>query len=79
MAHLEDVVSEVIDSAFLIHRELGPGLLESAYERILADELILKGFDVQRQARLALHFHGRDYRGGLTLDLLANPAAAQHR
>jgi GxxExxY protein len=40
---------DVLDASFPIHSDLGPGLLEKVYERILEAELIQKGFDVRRQ------------------------------
>jgi GxxExxY protein len=42
----------LLDSAFRIHRKLGPGLLESAYEAILAHELRRSGLNVQQQVAI---------------------------
>jgi GxxExxY protein len=41
------IAREIIDSAFVIHNSLGPGLLESVYEIILAKELNKRGFQVE--------------------------------
>ena len=48
----ENVITRaILDTSFTVHSDLGPGLLESVYERILEAELIDKGFDVRRQCR----------------------------
>lgn len=46
---LNDITQEIIGCAIEVHKELGPGLLESAYEECLAYELQQKGFKIQRQ------------------------------
>ncbi len=51
---LEYIGKQVVDSAITVHRELGPGLLESAYEQCLAFELIERGLKVERQKELPL-------------------------
>ncbi len=46
----ENQISKIVlDCAFSIHKKLGPGLLESAYQEILRHELILKGLDVVKE------------------------------
>jgi PD-(D/E)XK nuclease superfamily len=44
-----EISREVVDAAFKLHTELGPGLLESVYEALLARELELRGLNVVRQ------------------------------
>lgn len=51
-----DVSGAVIDSAIRIHQALGPGLLESAYERVLAYELRKRGFRVETQVAVPLRY-----------------------
>ena len=46
----------VVDTALGVHRDLGPGLLESVYEVILARELQLRGLDVQRQVPMPIEY-----------------------
>ena len=46
---LEAIASEVIDAAYHVHSTLGPGLLESVYERCLAHELSMHGRSVETQ------------------------------
>jgi GxxExxY protein len=55
----ENEISKVIvDSALTVHRELGPGLLESVYEVALAHELKQRGLDVQRQIPVTIKYRG---------------------
>jgi GxxExxY protein len=60
----------VVESAIGIHRELGPGLLESVYEVILADELGRRGLDVERQVDVPIEFRGRSFDVGFRADLV---------
>ena len=68
-----DVLSrEVIGAAIEVHRSLGPGLLESAYESCLAHELSLRGIPFQRQLELPLEYKGLGVACGYRIDLLVN-------
>lgn len=49
-----EIGKQIIDSAVQIHRELGPGLLESIYEIVLAHELRQRGLHVERQVPVAI-------------------------
>jgi GxxExxY protein len=53
----------IVDCALTVHRELGPGLLESVYEVILAYELQQRGFNVQRQVPVAIEYRGMKFDG----------------
>lgn len=67
----ENAISgEVVDAALEIHRELGPGLLESVYEIVLADELKLRGMSVERQKVVPITFRGRKFVEGFRADLI---------
>jgi GxxExxY protein len=46
----------VVDTAVMVHRELGPGLLESVYEVVLAYELGQRGLSVKRQVSILIHY-----------------------
>lgn len=61
---------EVIGAAIEVHRLLGPGLLESAYELALERELVLRGFSVVRQKPVALEYKGTALGDGFRIDLL---------
>jgi len=54
----DSVTSAIIGSAIDVHREFGPGLLESSYEACLAHELATRGFDVKRQLAIPVSYKG---------------------
>ncbi|MDF2097432.1 GxxExxY protein [Aquibaculum arenosum] len=64
----------VVDAALAVHRALGPGLLESAYEACLAWELERRGCAVARQRILPLRYEEVEIEAGYRLDLLVNDA-----
>lgn len=66
----ERVAHEVIGAAIEVHRALGPGYLESIYERALCYELTLRGISVQRQVELTVRYKDIEI-PGQRLDLLA--------
>jgi len=66
----KDLSGEVIGAAIEVHRLLGPGLLESAYELALERELLLRGFAVKRQKPVPLEYKGVALGDGFRLDLL---------
>lgn len=70
MRDLEDLARIAVDCGFQIHSSLGPGLLESVYEVILADSLAERGLSVQRQKPIPIHFNGRYFDEGFKADLL---------
>jgi GxxExxY protein len=59
----------VVDSAFALHKELGPGLLELVYEVALAHELRERGLRVERQVPVELVYRGVRFNEGFRLDL----------
>ena len=59
----------ILDSAFYLHKNLGPGLLESVYEAVLAKLLSKKGISVQRQVSIPIEFEGEYYEEGFRADL----------
>ena len=62
----------IISAAMRVHTELGPGVLESAYEACLAYELSQLGYQVERQKELPIHYHGICIDAGYRIDLLIN-------
>jgi hypothetical protein len=58
----------VVDTALQIHRELGPGLLESVYEIILAKELAARGQQVERQVAVPIVYRGLRFDEGFRAD-----------
>jgi GxxExxY protein len=68
--HENVIAKEVVDAAFAIHTKLGPGLLESVYESILAYELRKRGFQVERQLPIPVIWDEVQFDEGYRLDLL---------
>ncbi len=62
----------VVDAGLKVHRALGPGLLESAYEACLAHELISRGLVARKQVALPVVYDGVVLDAGYRLDLLVN-------
>ena len=60
----------IVDAAVAMHRELGPGLLESVYEVILAYELKKRGLSVNRQVSIPIEYHGIKFDEGFRSDIL---------
>jgi GxxExxY protein len=69
-ANVEDLARFVVDCGFRLHRDLGPGLLESAYEAILADQLRRAGILVERQQAIPIKYDGVELAEGFRADLL---------
>jgi GxxExxY protein len=69
--HSENQLSKIIlDSAFLVHTKIGPGLLETVYEVILAHELRKQGLQVQRQVPIRIRYDELEFDEGFRADLL---------
>lgn len=60
----------VVDTAIAVHRALGPGLLESVYEVVLAHELRGRGMSVARQVPIAIEYNGLRFNEGFRADLI---------
>ena len=61
---------EILDASIFVHKEVGPGLLESVYELCLAKELDLRGVKSQRQVYLPLLYRGEELNKDFRIDLL---------
>ncbi len=66
---INDITGEIVDAAFHIHDGLGPGLLESVYEAVLAQELARRGLNVERQKEVCFEFEGMHFNNGFRVDL----------
>lgn len=62
----------VVDRAVKLHQALGPGLLETVYEVLLADQLKRAGLAVVRQLKIPIEFEGRKFDEGFRADLVVN-------
>ena len=69
---INTITEAVIGAGIAVHRELGPGLLESAYEACLEYELKQRGIDVKRQLELPVNYRGVKVDAGFRIDLLVN-------
>lgn len=69
---VEELASIVVDTALHLHRDLGPGLLETVYEAVLARLLDQKGLLVERQKPVPIHYQGIEINEGFRLDLLVD-------
>ncbi|MGZ4982807.1 MAG: GxxExxY protein [Chthoniobacterales bacterium] len=65
-----EIAERILDAAFKVHTALGPGLLESVYEVILALELRKLGLAVERQRPIAINYDGLRFDEGFRADLL---------
>ena len=71
---LNSITERIIGAAIAVHRELGPGMLESAYEVCLAHELIERGLSLERQKTLPIVYRGQALDCGYRVDLLVESA-----
>ena len=70
--HENEIAQAVVDAAYQVHRQLGPGLLESVYEIALAFELRERGFRVERQVVVPVKYGSLLFEEGFRIDLLVN-------
>jgi len=69
---IDSISGDVIDLAIGIHRGLGPGLLESVYEMVLAAQLVRRGYNVTRQQPVDIEFDGMRFEAAFRIDLLVD-------
>lgn len=69
---IEQISGDVVDVALRLHRELGPGLLESVYEVILASKLAAMGYRVARQLPIDIKFDDLRFDAAFRIDLLVD-------
>ena len=67
-----EVGTIVVDCAVRIHRDLGPGLLETVYEVVLASVLEQRGLRVERQVSVPIEYEGRKFVEGFRADLIVD-------
>jgi GxxExxY protein len=67
---LDVITGNIVDASLKIHRDIGPGLLESVYELLLARELERRGLRVERQKIIQFEYDGMVFERGLRVDLL---------
>lgn len=67
-----EIAKVVVDAAYRLHVDLGPGLLESVYEVLLARELEAHGLAVERQKPISFEYHGVRFDEGFRADFVVN-------
>ncbi len=72
MKPIDEVSSDVVGAAIGIHREIGPGLLESVYELVLAARLEQMGYRVARQFPVSVELEGLSFPAAFRVDLLVD-------
>ena len=65
-----EIAKIIVDAAFHVHKKLGPGLLESVYEIVLAHVLKKRGLTVERQVPVAIVFEGIKFDESFRADLI---------
>lgn len=69
---MKDISYEIIGCAYEVHRILGPGLLESVYQKALVQELKLRGFKVKSEVDIEINYKGVNVGSDLRLDIIVN-------
>jgi GxxExxY protein len=69
---IEEVSGDVLNVALQLHRQLGPGLIESVYESILSAKLMEMGYPVARQRAIDIEFEGLRFDAAFRIDLLVD-------
>ncbi|MBA4161563.1 MAG: GxxExxY protein [Novosphingobium sp.] len=72
MKPIDQVSGDVVNESIRIHRELGPGLLESVYEIVLEGALKRAGYKVDRQVSIDINFDGMTFEKAFKIDLLVD-------
>ncbi len=72
MKPIDEISADVVGEAIRIHRGLGPGLLESVYETVLAASLRRMGYSVARQFPVDIDFEGMRFEGAYKIDILVD-------
>ncbi len=70
--HPNEIGTIIVDLAVKLHKNLGPGLLESVYETVLANQLQLEGLIVHRQVPVPIIYEGNSFDEGFRADLIVN-------
>ena len=72
MTDIDRITGDVLDVSIRLHRELGPGLIESVYETVLAAQLARMGYTVARQRAIDIEFEDLRFEAAFRIDLLVD-------
>jgi GxxExxY protein len=66
----DELTTQVVNAAFAVHKEFGPGLLESVYELAMMLELSKRGIKAERQVEVPVFYHGEPLGVGFRADII---------
>ena len=69
---IDEISGDAINAAIQLHRDLGPGLLESVYELLLASKLTKQGYTVERQKPINIEYDGQRFDAAFKIDLFVD-------
>ncbi len=72
MKEIDEITADILDVSLRLHRELGPGLLESVYETLLARRLAAMGYQVVAQQLISAEFEGVHFEAAFRADLIVD-------
>ena len=72
MVDIDQISGDVVDIALRLHRDLGPGLLESVYEAVMAGKLAAMGYAVARQRPIDIEYEGLRFEAAFRIDLIVD-------
>jgi GxxExxY protein len=72
MQDIEATAADIIDAALKLHRDIGPGLLESVYETILAAKLVERAHSVIQQCPIDIEYDGPHFQAAFRADLIVD-------
>ena len=67
---LENIGKQIVDAAYIVHKNLGPGLLEKVYEICFCHELLKRGLKCERQLKVPIVYDGLEFEEAFRLDVL---------
>lgn len=70
MREINQITGEIVDAAYRLHTQLGPGLVESAYRLILMADLTRRGLNVEQEKHISFQYEGISIANGFRVDLL---------
>lgn len=70
MRDINQITGEIVDAAYQLHREVGPGLVESVYQMVMIRDLERRGLFVEHEKRISFEVNGMKFENGFRVDLL---------
>lgn len=68
--HMNKVTGTILQTAWDLHQELGWGMYESVYKGFIVDELVQRGYQLQTEVPIPIHFRGRTVNRGFRADIV---------